>query len=116
LFLDLRSEKDLILENYKLSIDVLADIIIVQDKIVLLILTYNIILKYHPIRPIDTPTIQLLLPEVILELEQKTINNILAFDLIILIYESISSNKRAKKHFIILIARGTTKPPAKKKH
>jgi hypothetical protein len=29
LFLDLRSEKDLVLEDYKLSIDILVDIIIV---------------------------------------------------------------------------------------
>jgi hypothetical protein len=37
------------------------------------------------------------------------------FDLIILTHESISSNKRAKEHPIIPIARSTTKPPAKKK-
>jgi hypothetical protein len=71
--------------------------------------------RYCPIRPIDTPIIQLLSPEVILELEQETTNNIPVFDLIILTHESISSNKRAEEHLIIPIARGTTEPPAKKK-
>jgi hypothetical protein len=53
LSLDLRSEKDLVLEDYKLSIDALVDIIIVQDEIALLIITYNITSRYRPIRPID---------------------------------------------------------------
>jgi hypothetical protein len=47
----------------------LADIIIVQDKIALPTITYNIMLRYRPIRSIDILTIQLLFPEVILELE-----------------------------------------------
>jgi hypothetical protein len=76
---------------------------------------HNITSRYRPIRPIDIPTIQLLSPEVILEPEQETTNNTLAFDLITLIYESINSDRRAKEHPITLIARGTTKPPAKKK-
>jgi hypothetical protein len=84
---DLYSKKDLILEDYKLFIDVLVDIIIIQDKI---------ILRYCLIRPIDILIIQLLSPEVILELEQETTNNIFAFDLITLIYKSINSNKRAE--------------------
>jgi hypothetical protein len=71
--------------------------------------------RYCPIRPIDVPTIQLLSPEVILELEQETTNNILAFDLITLIYESISSDRRAEEYLTIPIARGTTEPPAKNK-
>jgi hypothetical protein len=71
--------------------------------------------RYCPIRPIDVPIIQLLSPEVIPELEQETTNNILVFDLIILIYKSINNNRRAKEHPTILIARGTTEPPAKKK-
>jgi hypothetical protein len=41
-------------------------------------------------------------------------NNIFVFDLIILIYESISSNKGAEEHLIIPIAGSTTKFPAKK--
>jgi hypothetical protein len=53
LSLDLRNEKDSILEDYKLSIDILADIIIVQDKITLLTITHNITLRYRSIRPID---------------------------------------------------------------
>jgi hypothetical protein len=53
LSLDLRSEKDLILEDYELSIDILVDIIIIQDEIVLPIITYNIISRYYSIRPID---------------------------------------------------------------
>jgi hypothetical protein len=56
----------------------------------------------------------LLSPEVILEPEQETTNNIPVFDLIIPIYKSISSDKRTKEHFIIPIAGGTTEPPAKK--
>jgi hypothetical protein len=115
LFLDLRNEKDLVLENYEFSINILVDIIIVQDEIVLLITTHNITLRYRPIRPIDIPITQLLSPEVIPELEQKTTNNIPAFDLTILTYKSISSNKRAKEYPIIPIARSTTKPLAKKK-
>jgi hypothetical protein len=53
LFLDLHSEEDLILEDYKLSIDVPADTIIIQDEIVLFIITHNITSRYRPIRPID---------------------------------------------------------------
>jgi hypothetical protein len=71
--------------------------------------------RYRPIRPIDIPIIQLLSPEIILELEQETTNNTPAFDLITLTHESISSNRRAEKHPIIPIARGTTEPPTKKK-
>jgi hypothetical protein len=73
------------------------------------------ILRYRLIRPIDALIIQLLSPEVTLELEQETTNDILIFDLIILIYKSINNNKRTKKHPIIPMARGTTKPPVKKK-
>jgi hypothetical protein len=113
--LDLYNEKDLVLEDYELSIDVLADTIIVQDEIALPTIIYNITSRYRPIRPINVPIIQLLSPEIILELKQETTNNILAFDLTILTHESISSNRRTKKHPIILIARGITKPPAKKK-
>jgi hypothetical protein len=113
--LDLHSEKDLVLEDYKLSIDALADIIIVQDKIALFTITYNIMLRYCPIRSIDVPITQLLSPEVIPELEQETTNNIPVFDLITLIYESINNDRRTEKHPTILIARGTTEPPAKKK-
>jgi hypothetical protein len=82
LSLDLYNEKDLVLEDYKLSIDILADIIIVQNKIALLTITHNMISRYRPIRPIDVLIIQLLSPEVIPELEQETTNNILVFDLI----------------------------------
>jgi hypothetical protein len=71
--------------------------------------------RYRPIRPIDIPIIQLLSLEVIPEPEQETTNNIPAFDLIILIYESISCNRRTKEYPIIPIAGSTTKPPAKKK-
>jgi hypothetical protein len=71
--------------------------------------------RYCPIRPIDILIIQLLSPEVIPELEQETTNNILVFDLIILIYKSISNNRRAEEHLITLIAGGTTEPPAKNK-
>jgi hypothetical protein len=53
LSLDLRSEKDLVLEEYELSIDAPVDIIIVQDEIALLTTTYNIMLRYRPIRLID---------------------------------------------------------------
>jgi hypothetical protein len=115
LSLDLYSKKDLVLEDYELSIDALIDIIIIQDKIALLIITHNITLRYRSIRPIDILIIQLLSPEVILELEQETTNNILVFDLIILIYESISSDRRAKEYPIIPMAGGTTEPPAKNK-
>jgi hypothetical protein len=72
-------------------------------------------LRYRSIRPIDVPIIQLLSPEVISELKQETTNNIPVFDLIILIHESINSDRRAKEYFITLIAGGITKPPAKKK-
>jgi hypothetical protein len=115
LSLDLYNEKDLVLEDYELSINILVNIIIVQDKIILLIITYNITLRYRPIRTIDILTIQLLSLEVIPEPEQETTNNIPVFDLIIPIHESISSNRRAEKHPRILIARDTTEPPAKKK-
>jgi hypothetical protein len=115
LSLDLYSEEDLVLEDYELSIDALADIIIIQDEIALLIITHNITSRYRPIRPIDIPIIQLLSPEIILELEQETTNDILVFDLIILIYKSISNNGKAEEHPITLIARGTTEPPAKNK-
>jgi hypothetical protein len=71
--------------------------------------------RYCPIRPIDILIIQLLSPEVTPEPEQETTNNILVFDLITLIHESISNNKRAKEYLTILIAGGTTKPLAKKK-
>ena len=70
--------------------------------------------RYCPIRPIDILIIQLLSPEVILELEQETTNDIPVFDLITLIYESISSDRRAEEYLTIPIARGTTEPPAKK--
>ena len=73
-------------------------------------------LRYCPIRPIDVPIIQLLSPEVIPELEQETTNNIPVFDLITPIYESISNDRRAEEHLTILITRGTTEPPAKKKN
>jgi hypothetical protein len=76
---------------------------------------HNITSRYCLIRPIDVPIIQLLSPEVILEPEQETTNNILVFDLITLIYKSINNNRRAKKYLIIPIARSITKPPAKKK-
>jgi hypothetical protein len=115
LSLDLYSEKDSVLEDYELSIDALIDIIIVQDEIALLIITYNIMLRYRPIRPIDIPITQLLSPEVILELEQETTNDIPVFDLITLIHKSISSDRRAEEYPIIPIAGSTTKLPAKKK-
>jgi hypothetical protein len=70
--------------------------------------------RYRPIRPIDIPIIQFLFPEIILELEQETTNNIFVFDLITLIYESINSDRRAEEYFIIPITRGTTEPLAKK--
>jgi hypothetical protein len=54
----------------------LANIIIVQDEIILSIIIYNVISRYYPIRTIDIPIIQLLSLEVILELEQETTNNI----------------------------------------
>jgi hypothetical protein len=109
LSLDLRNEKDLILENYEFSIDILADTIIIQDEITLLIITHNIISRYRSIKPIDIPIIQLLFPEIIPELEQETTNNIPTFDLIILTYESINNDRKAKEYLIILITRGTTK-------
>jgi hypothetical protein len=71
-------------------------------------------LRYRPIRTINAPIIQLLSPEVILEPEQETTNNIFAFDLTILIYKSINNDRRAEEHPIILMAGGTTEPPAKK--
>jgi hypothetical protein len=74
-----------------------------------------VISRYRPIRPIDAPIIQLLSPEVTQEPEQETTNDIPVFDLIILTYESISSDKRAEEHPIILIAGGITEPPAKNK-
>jgi hypothetical protein len=55
--LDLRSEKDLVLEDYEFSINALVDIIIIQDKIVLPTITHNITSRYRPIRPIDILTI-----------------------------------------------------------
>jgi hypothetical protein len=55
--LDLRSKKDLVLEEYKLSINMPTDIIIVQDEIVLPTITHNITSRYRPIRPIDVPII-----------------------------------------------------------
>jgi hypothetical protein len=57
LSLDLRSEKDLVLEEYKLSIDALVDTIIVQDEIALPTITHNMTSRYRPIRPIDVPII-----------------------------------------------------------
>jgi hypothetical protein len=115
LSLDLYSKKDLVLENYELSINTLTDTIIVQDKIILLIITYNITSRYYPIKPIDILIIQLLSPEVILEPEQETTNNISIFDLIILIYKSINNNRRTEKYPRISITGDTTKPPTKKK-
>jgi hypothetical protein len=115
LSLDLRSEKDSVLEEYKLSIDALADTIIIQDKIALPTITHNITSRYRPIRPIDIPIIQLLSPEVILEPKQETTNNTPVFDLITLTHKSISSDRRTKEYPTIPIARSTTKPPAKKK-
>jgi hypothetical protein len=53
LSLDLRNKKDLILEEYELSIDAPVDIIIIQDKTILLTITYNMMSRYRPIRPID---------------------------------------------------------------
>jgi hypothetical protein len=115
LSLDLCNKKDSVLEEYKFSIDAPADIIVVQDEIALPTITHNITSRYRPIRPIDVPIIQLLSPEVIPEPKQETTNNIPVFDLIILIHESISNDRRAKKYLTIPIARGTTEPPAKKK-
>jgi hypothetical protein len=57
LFLDLYSEKDLVLEEYELSINALVDIIIIQDEIILPTITYNMMSRYRPIRPIDIPII-----------------------------------------------------------
>jgi hypothetical protein len=115
LSLDLRSKKDLVLEDYELSIDAPVNTIIIQDEIALFTITYNMTSRYRPIRPIDVPIIQLLFPEVIPEPEQETTNDILVFDLIIPIYESISSDRRAEEYPITPIARSTTKPFAKKK-
>jgi hypothetical protein len=67
LFLDLCNEKDLVLENYKLSLDTPGDIIIIQDEIVLFTTMHNVMSRYRPIRPIDILIIQLLSPEIILE-------------------------------------------------
>jgi hypothetical protein len=53
LSLNLYNKMNLVLEGYKLSIDILTDIIIVHDKIILSISTNNIISRYCPIRPID---------------------------------------------------------------
>jgi hypothetical protein len=53
LFPDLYNKKDLVLEDYKFSINVLVNIIIVQDEIILSTSIYNIILRYRPIRLID---------------------------------------------------------------
>jgi hypothetical protein len=53
LFLDLYSEKDSVLKNYKFSINTPGNTIIVQDEIALPITTYNMILRYCPIRLID---------------------------------------------------------------
>jgi hypothetical protein len=72
-------------------------------------------LRYCSIRLIDTPIILLLFPEVILEPEQETTNNIPVFDLIIPTHKSINSNRKTKKHPTILMVRSTTKPLAKKK-
>jgi hypothetical protein len=115
LSLDLYSEKDLVLEDYELSINAQANIIIVQDEIILSTTIYNITSRYCPIRTIDILIIQLLSPEIILELEQETTNDILVFDLIILIHKSINSNKRTKEYPRILIAGDITEPLAKKK-
>jgi hypothetical protein len=115
LSLDLRNEKDLVLEEYEFSIDVLVDIIIIQDEIALPTTTYNITSRYRPIRPIDIPIIQLLSPEITLEPEQETTNNTPAFNLIIPTYKSISSDRRTEEHPTTSMARGTTEPLAKKK-
>jgi hypothetical protein len=57
LSLDLRNEKDLVLEDFELFIDVLVDIIIIQDEIILSTTTHNMTSRYRPIRPIDAPII-----------------------------------------------------------
>jgi hypothetical protein len=57
LFLDLYNEKDLVLEDYELSINALVDIIIIQDKIILPTITHNITSRYCPIRTINIPII-----------------------------------------------------------
>jgi hypothetical protein len=51
--LDLYSEEDSVLEDYELSINAPVDIIIVQDKTAPLTTTYNITLRYRPIRIIN---------------------------------------------------------------
>jgi hypothetical protein len=112
LSLDLRSKKDLVLEDYEFSIDTPGDTIVVQDEIALPT-TYNVMLRYRPIRPIDAPIIQLLSPEVIPEPEQETTNDTPAFDLTIPTHESISNDGRAEEHPRTPIAGGTTEPPAK---
>jgi hypothetical protein len=53
LSLDLRNEKNSVLEEYKFSINAPINIIVVQDKTALPIITHNIMLRYRPIRPID---------------------------------------------------------------
>jgi hypothetical protein len=55
--LDLHSEEDSILEDYKLSIDAPADIIIVQDEITPPTIAYYMTSRYYPIRTIDVPII-----------------------------------------------------------
>jgi hypothetical protein len=57
LSLDLYSKKDLVLEDYEFSINIPVDTIIVQNKIALPIITYNITSRYRPIRTIDAPII-----------------------------------------------------------
>jgi hypothetical protein len=57
LFLDSYNEKDLVLEDYKFSIDALADTIIIQNEITLPTLIHNITSRYQPIRLIDIPII-----------------------------------------------------------
>jgi hypothetical protein len=85
LSLDLYNEKDLVLEDYELSIDTPGDIIIIQDKTILPTTKYNIMSRYRLIRPIDALIIQLLSSEVIPEPEETTNNTILpTVDLIIL--------------------------------
>jgi hypothetical protein len=80
----------------------------------LFISIYNIISRYCLIRTIDALITQLLSPEVILEPKQETTNDILVFDLITLIYESMSSNEMVEEHPRTPMAGGTTKPLVKK--
>jgi hypothetical protein len=114
LSLDLRSEKDLVLEDYEFSIDAPGDTIIVQDEIAPLI-THNMTSRYRPIRPIDAPITQLLSPEIIPEPEETT-NSILllAVDSIILIHKSKNNYRRTEEYPKTPIVGGTTEPPAKK--